>query len=83
MVGLSMKHYLRRVIGNVMLTNLCAVVLPLIIYFVLPQGGVRLTIIVVVSSISCILSTLYVGCDKGERNFIIGKFLGIKAKFIS
>lgn len=83
MVGLSMKYYLKRVVGSVILTNICAIVLPLIIYVVLPHGFVRLSIITVVSSISCIMSALYVGCDKGERGFIMAKILGIKTKFFS
>lgn len=73
MTGLSIGSYLNGVVLNVILTCACAVILPVMIHFLLPEGPVRF-ISVIISSIVCgVLSILYVGCMASERCFILGK----------
>lgn len=81
MVGLSMGNYLRRVVGNVLVTTICAFVIPTVLYLLLEPGFIRLIIIILVGMSSGMLSALFVGCTNGERAFIIQKASASLSKF--
>lgn len=74
MVGLSMRAYLKDVVLNVLVTAVAAIVIPVVVFFLLPDGFARLVIVALVSFASTAVSTLYVGCTAGERSFILSKF---------
>ncbi len=74
MVGLSMRAYLKDVVLNVLVTAGAAIVIPVVVFFLLPDGFARLVIVALVSFASTAVSTLYVGCTAGERSFILSKF---------
>lgn len=82
MVGLSMRRYLRYVVGNVLITTFVAAVLPVLLYFVLDPGLLRLIIIGVASVVSAAAAILFIGCTPSERNFILSKATLLKSKFI-
>lgn len=71
--GMSMSGFIRNVIINVIITNFCALILPFIIYFVLPQGFLRLFVLGFVCLISSLMCVLFIGCSQPERNFIVSK----------
>lgn len=81
MVGLSRRAYLKNVVGNVSLTSLYALVIPLLFYFIMPSGVIKLVTVIIVCLISTALSTLYVGCTSSERMFILSKINGVRTKF--
>lgn len=80
MAGLSMRKYLKNVVGNVVLTFLMALILPTIVYLALPEGQLRLALVAAVCIISGAFSTLFVGCTKPERKLLIDKALSIGSK---
>lgn len=73
MTGLSIGSYLNGVVLNVVLTCVCAVILPVMINFLLPEGPVRFMSMIISSIVCGVLSILYVGCMASERCFILGK----------
>lgn len=83
MVGLSMRRYLRKVVGNVIVTTACAVIFPLGFYMSVQPGFLRLFIVVLTGFVSAFLSILFVGCTAGERIFIRGKIFSLKSRFVS
>lgn len=82
MVGLSMRHYLKGVVGNVVVTALCALILPIILYFLIAPGLIRLVIIVAATFVCATVAILYVGCSPSERSFILSKASLFKAKIL-
>ena len=75
MVGLDMGRFLRKVYVNVLATSASAVILPLILAPFLPQGLSGFLLSVCLTLVSAILSILFVGCSRTERNEIIGAIL--------
>lgn len=77
MVGLSPKEFFLRVYLNVLAVAACAMVLPLLVRGLLPNGFGGFCVNVAVCVISAALSILFVGCGKNERRtmalFILNK----------
>ena len=57
-----------------------AIIAPIIIYSYMTDGFARFLIVCSVSFISVLLSALYLGLTKNERNTILNKCKGILSK---
>lgn len=71
--GLNMKKFLKNVVANVIITNIFALILPIIIFITMPDGVLRFIIIGFVSIISGGLAVLFIGCTPIERKFILNQ----------
>lgn len=80
MVGLSMKRYLCKVCGNVLLVTLVATIIPALLFFRMSDGWVRFLIICIISILITITSIYWIGCNANERNFIREKVFKIIRK---
>ena len=81
-VCFSMSGFLRKVVLNVLIVTICALIFPYVVHKVLTYGWMRFIIVGIVSIITSGLSILFVGCNTTERTFILNKALSIKRKFI-
>lgn len=77
MIGLSVRRYLRKVCGNVMLVLIIAIVIPILVHNNLSYGWVRFIVVTSISLLSVILSVFFVGCTSSERRFIREKISNI------
>lgn len=82
MVGLSMRKYLRDVVGNVCITTIAAVIVPLLINILYPSGFGRFVSVILTGIISGGLASLYLGCTPSERTMIIGKLHAVKSRIM-
>lgn len=80
MIGLSAKYYLKSVVGNVGVVSVCSVVLPLLVFFYLNPGLIRLLIICIVAFTNTLFVVYRVGCSQAERVFIKAKIVNLKNK---
>lgn len=81
MIGLSARHYLKAVVGNVGMVSVCSVVLPLLVSFYLAPGLIRFFIICIVAVANTLFVVYRVGCSQAERVFIKEKVSDLKRKF--
>lgn len=82
MAQLSICSFLKNVCVKVLLVAIIASLLPIILYNNLSYGWVRLLMVIIVSVISSMFSIFYIGCNKGERQFIISKIVSFKHKVL-
>lgn len=80
MIGLSMKIYLGKVYFNVIMVTLFALIIPLVTQHYIKESLVGFTIVSLVSVICTLLAIYFVGCDRGERKFLLIKLLNLKDK---
>lgn len=80
MVGLSIKNYLYKVCGNVLLVTLVALILPSIIVVHMPYGWIRFLIVCIISMLSTITSIYLIGCNTNEKKFFRKKVFVIMRK---
>lgn len=80
MVGLSMKRYLHKVCGNVLIVTLTALIFPSIVVLQMSDGLARFMIICIISVLSTISSIYLLGCNINERKFIREKLFRIIRK---
>lgn len=69
----SMIVFLQNVSFNVFKVVLCASMIPLAVYWLMPEGWVRLLVLVPLSMACVLCSILWIGCSASERSFIFGK----------
>lgn len=79
--SLSMSGFLRNVVTNVLIVTICAFVLPYLAHVLLPDGWKRFIVVGIISVASSGVSIFFLGCNKGEREFIVEKAKSIKHKF--
>lgn len=76
----SSKVFVHKVLLNVLSVSLASAVLPLLCYLLLDDGWQNL----IVTSLSCLICSLtsiyYIGCDKHERELLLGKAMFLFAK---
>jgi O-antigen/teichoic acid export membrane protein len=72
-IDFSIKRYLSHVCGNVLMVTVTSMVLPLILYHILPRGFVQFIVIVIFCIMNTSLSAYYIGCSSNERTFIFSK----------
>lgn len=75
--GFSMKRYLSKVCGNVLMVTFISIILPLLLCVQMSDGIVRFFLICVVTTICSSTSIYFVGCSRNERIFIKEKVFSI------
>lgn len=67
---MPLRVYFRDVIGRCLLVASVSVIVPLAIYLAMPQGYLRIIILVPASLLSTGITIWVLGLDAGERNFV-------------
>lgn len=70
-VGLCIKHFIHKVILNVLLVAVIASILPIFFHIIIPFGWIRFVFVGIVSVLSTVFTILFLGCCKSEREYII------------
>ena len=74
-IGISIQKYIKEVIGKILLVSLVSIPLPLVLYVILRNVPFQLFIITVISALSVLFSTYFVGMNDGERMVAKNKIL--------
>lgn len=83
MVGLSIYVYLKNVCLNVLIVTLFTAIPTFVVFKLMHDSGlIKFVLVVSVSVFSSLLSILFAGCTKNERNFIVSKMYVLKKKFL-
>lgn len=80
MIQLSMRSFLREVYFNVIGVSLVSAMLPLVLFFIMPNNFLGFVVNCVVCLLSTILVILYLGLKKGERQMIYEKVTNMVRK---
>lgn len=80
MAQLSMRSFLKNVCGKVFFVAIVAAVLPIILHYYIPYGWERLLVVGSVSIVTSMFSIYFIGCSKGEREFLTSKIIVLKQK---
>lgn len=75
MVGLSVRKFLSKVYINVIIVTVAALVLPLLLCGIVPEGFSGFVLKVLICVASAAMSIFFVGCSKAERSEIINLIL--------
>lgn len=75
MVGLSVRKFLSKVYINVIIVTVAALVLPLLLCGIVPEGFSGFVLKVLICVASAAMSIFIVGCSKAERSEIINLIL--------
>ena len=78
--GIPAKMYLGGVIAKTHLVAIAAAILPLGVYFLMPETITRLLLVGIVSVLSSITIIYFFGIDQAERQFIQRKVLSVTSK---
>jgi len=78
--GFSMKRYLCKVCGNVLIVTFISMILPLLLYMQMSDGIVRFFLICVLTTLCSSAAIYFVGCNKNEQMFIREKVTLIRRK---
>lgn len=70
MVGLSMKRYLHKVCGNVLLVTFTAAIIPTLLYMQMSDGIIRFFLICILTTLCSSVTIYFIGCSNNERYFI-------------
>ena len=81
MTGIPAKMYLGGVVGRCHLVAIIASILPLVIFFMMPETIIRLILVGGTSILSAVIVIYTIGMEQTERNFIKEKILS-KITFI-
>lgn len=82
MIGLNCLMYIKGVFLPITLTTLFSIILPMLIITFMDENILRFFILLVVSTISVIVSVLFLGMTRIERNIIIQKSSNLFSKII-
>lgn len=74
MIGLSVKTYLKKVYGNVVLVTISSSILPLVLTNCMEESFFKFILLSFISAICTGFAIYYVGCNKTERHFVTEKF---------
>lgn len=80
MAQLSIRSFVKNVCAKVLVVALTASTLPMILHYNLSYGWGRLLIVGGASVLSGMVTIYYIGCSKGERQFITSKIVALKRK---
>lgn len=81
MIGLDVVSFTRQVLLNVFFVGLVSSIFPIAVYLNLSDGWMRFMYVVTLSLFSSSLVIFFIGCNKGERVFILEKIMFILNKF--
>lgn len=73
LITLSAGDYIKNVLLNILFVSTVSSIFPFAIRYFMPQSMVRLLIVFVLSFISCAASIYFLGLDKSEKAFFLGK----------
>lgn len=82
MIGLNCLMYIKGVFFPIVLTTLFSIILPILIIIFMDEDILRFFILLIVSAISVIVSALFLGMTRIERNMIIQKSSNLFSKII-
>lgn len=82
MIGLNYLMYIKGVFFPIVLTTLFSIILPILIIIFMDEDILRFFILLIVSAISVIVSVLFLGMTRIERNMIIQKSSNLFSKII-
>ena len=82
MIGLNCLMYIKGVFFPIVLTTLFSIILPILIIIFMDEDILRFFILLIVSAISVIVSVLFLGMTRIERNLIIQKSSNLFSKII-
>lgn len=82
MIGLNCLMYIKGVFFPIVLTTLFSIILPILIIIFMDEDILRFFILLIVSAISVIVSVLFLGMTRIERNMIIQKSSNLFSKII-
>ncbi len=69
--GMSLKKYVSDVCGNVLIVSVVGAIIPMAVYLCMSESFLRLLVTCLVGCLTAGLSILYIGCGRGEREFIL------------
>ena len=82
-INLSIIWFYKKVCRNVLFVALLSIIVPVLIYYLMPEDGwVRFIIVCGLCLICSLLSILRIGCSSFERQFIYDKVYSSYAKFL-
>ena len=82
MAQLSMRSYLKNVCIKVLLVATVASVLPVLLQHHISYGWHRMLVVGSLCILSSAFSIYFIGCSKGERQFIVSKMMILKQKVL-
>lgn len=80
-IGISIRNYAVTVWLRLLVVLILSAVAPVALSLVMPDGWLRFLSICVLSVICSGASIYFVGCDKGEKEFVVGVIVKFVAKF--
>lgn len=69
----SSRIFLEKVVVRVLFVSVASAILPVIMHIFIPEGWLNFTSNCILSVITSAICILYLGCDTGERQFILEK----------
>ncbi|MBR3608620.1 MAG: hypothetical protein IKL50_01890 [Bacteroidales bacterium] len=78
----SMNRYCKDVIIPLIAVSLLSLIFPLLVHHIMDEGFLRLSVVLIVSTISILLSIYIVGLNNNEKNLVNQLLKNIKTKFI-
>lgn len=82
MIHLSAMAYIKKVYFNVIIVTVISAIVPLIVAEHLEESFINFILLSLVSVVSTFITVFYVGCNVGERMFILSKIKVAKQRFI-
>ena len=83
MIGLSFIQYIKNVYLNIVTVALLSLVIPAMLSKYMEESFFSFIILSIVSMLCTIIVVFYLGCNRKERSFVIGKMNLIKNKLIN
>ena len=80
-IGISIGDYIRTVYLNIFVVTAISLIIPVFLVRIMESGWIRFICVVLVSVICTSLSVLFIGCDGGERRFILDYAIKFISKF--
>ena len=80
MIGLSVRKYMKKVYINVLVVTVIAAIIPFLLAIELEESFLNFVLLCLTSLICIGMTIYYVGCNKGERQFILNKMHSFKNK---
>ena len=83
MIGLSSIQYLKNVYINIVVVALLSLIIPAVLSKYMDESFLSFIILSLVAMICSIVVIFYIGCNRKERIFVVGKMNLIKNKIIN
>ena len=83
MIGLSFIQYIKNVYLNIVTVALLSLVIPAMLSKYMEESFFSFIILSIVSMLCTIIVVFYLGCNRKERSFVIGKMNLVKNKLIN